>query len=155
MQFRLAAPHEHKALGDMIAGSFEPITWFKKVDARFGPLNGCDWRERWNQRLAKVFATQIVLVGEDERQIVAVSTGTYDRANRLGFVDLLAVERRFQRRGYGRLMLRGMLDHFRSLGAEHAHLECLDDNDAGNALYAAEGWTEVARSVKWFVRIDG
>jgi ribosomal protein S18 acetylase RimI-like enzyme len=38
-------------------------------------------------------------------------------------------------------------------GAEHAHLECLVDNEAGNNLYRSEGFTEVARSIRWFIRI--
>jgi ribosomal protein S18 acetylase RimI-like enzyme len=137
----------------MIIDSFEPITWFKKIDAAFGPLGGCDWRQRWEQRVEKVFAGQIILIGEAEGTVVAAATGTYDAGTRLGFVDILAVDTRFQGRGYGRLMLRGMLDHFRSLGAEHAHLECLSDNTKGNRLYASEGWTPLAESVKWFIRI--
>jgi ribosomal protein S18 acetylase RimI-like enzyme len=153
MTFRLARPDELSFLANMIVSSFEPITWFKSLDREFGPLNGCDWRERWRQRLDKVFATQIILAGEVDGAVVAAATGTYDEATRLGFVDLLAVDAAHQSKGYGRLMLRGMLDHFRSLGAEHAHLECLSDNTKGNSLYRSEGWTEVARSVKWFTRL--
>jgi hypothetical protein len=29
----------------------------------------------------------------------------------------------------------------------------LTDNDAGNALYASEGFVEMARHVRWFKRI--
>ena len=154
MTFRLARNDEHPRLESMIVASFEPITWFKKLDARFGPMNGCDWRARWRQRLDKVFASQVILVGEEDGEVVAAATASLEQDTRLGFVDLLAVHRDHQRRGYGRLMLRGMLDHLRTLGAEHVHLECLADNDAGNALYESEGWTEVARSVKWFIRLD-
>lgn len=151
LRFRIARPDEYPALRELIIASFEPITWFKKQDAQFGPLNGCDWRTRWNHRLDAVFASQIILVGVADGEVVAASTGTYEERTRLGFVDLLAVGLAHQGKGYGRAMLRGMIAHFRELGAEYAQLECLSDNDRGNALYEAEGWKPVATSIKWFL----
>ena len=48
----------------MVIESFEPITWYKKLEDRIGPLNGQDWRTRWHTRMQRVFETEIVLVGE-------------------------------------------------------------------------------------------
>lgn len=154
LSFRLATPADCPNLEPMVIDSFEPITWFKKVDDRFGPLNGRDWRQRWQARLAQAFRTQILLVGEAEGEIVAYASGAYNTDTRLGFIDLLAVDRRYQGRGYGREMLRGMLAHLRQLGAQHVHLECLADNDVGNHLYRSEGFVEVARSIRWFKKLD-
>ncbi|MBI4906646.1 MAG: GNAT family N-acetyltransferase [Acidobacteria bacterium] len=153
LSFRLARPDEFDALRPIIIDSFEPITWYKKVDDLFGPLNGLNWYARWQLRLDKVLATQIILVGEQNTEIAAVATGTYTESTRLGFVDLLAVALPHQGKGLGRDMLRGMLDHLRSLGAQHAHLDCLTDNDRGNALYAAEGWTNVTSSNHWLIKL--
>jgi ribosomal protein S18 acetylase RimI-like enzyme len=153
LAFRLAAPSDYDFLERLTIESFEPITWLRKVDARFGPLNGRDWRVRWQARFRHAFDTQRVLVGEADGRIVAFASGTLDADSRLGFIDLLAVDQRFQGRGYGREMLRGMLEYFKSEGAEHAHLECLTDNDVGNALYRSEGFTDLAHSVHWFIRI--
>jgi len=154
LRFRLAQPEDHVHLRRMIVNSFEPITWFKKLDEKLGPLNGVGWRERWDARLDKVFATQVILVGELDGGIAAAATGTLDTATALGFIDLLAVDERHQGKGYGRQMLRGMLDYFRSQGMQHANLECLTDNDRGNALYASEGWEIVASSNRWFIRLE-
>jgi hypothetical protein len=33
------------------------------------------------------------------------------------------------------------------------NLDCLTDNAAGNALYASEGFEEVARHVRWFRKL--
>lgn len=153
LEFRLATEQDRPALRSMIIDSFEPITWFKKLDAQFGLLNGMDWRARWEARLDKVFASQLILVGEAGGEIVAAATGTTDEAARLGFIDLLAVHSAHQHKGYGRLMLRGMLDHFRRLGMEQAHLECLTDNSRGNALYRSEGWQIVSTSHHWFTKL--
>jgi ribosomal protein S18 acetylase RimI-like enzyme len=153
LAFRLAAPPDYESLEKLTLESFEPITWLRKIDERFGPLNGHDWRARWRIRFRHAFETQRVLVGEADGCIVAFASGTLDMESRLGFIDLLAVDQRFQGRGYGREMLRGMLEYFKSEGARHAHLECLTDNDVGNALYRSEGFEDLAHSVHWFVRI--
>jgi ribosomal protein S18 acetylase RimI-like enzyme len=154
LRFRLAQPSEYSLLEELVIDSFEPITWIKKIDQRFGPLNGLDWRERWKLRMADALESQTVLVGESDGQIVAYASGTYDPRTRLGFIDLLAVDRRFQGRGYGREILRGMLGHLRELGATHVNLECLADNDVANNLYRSEGFEEVARSIRWWMRLE-
>lgn len=151
LSYRPATIDDRPAIDSLIEASFEPITWFRKIDLRFGPPGGRDWHARWRDRMDKIWASQLILVGEADGEIVAAATGTYDAGARLGYVDLLAVSQAHQGKGLGRNMLHAMLDHFRSLGAEHAHLECLADNDTGNALYRAEGFTEVARSIRWWL----
>ena len=157
LKFRIAEESDYQRLEDLCIGSFEPITWSKKADERFGPLNGKDWRQRWQARFSTVFNTQTILVGEIDgeagREMAAFASGMLDKETLLGFIDLLAVDQRFQGRGYGRQMLRGMLGWMKDHGAVYAHLECLDDNDAGNSLYRSEGFAEVARSIRWFIKI--
>lgn len=153
LDFRLATTADHAAIERLVIDSFEPITWQKKLDAQVGPLNGCDWRARWQSRLQKIFINQIVFVGESNSQIAAVATGTVDHESALGFIDVLAVSRDVQGRGFGREMLRAMIEHFQSLGCQYVHLDCLTDNDVGNALYDSEGFAEVARHIRWFRRI--
>ena len=73
LQFHLATASEHPRIESMVIDSFEPITWFKKLDARVGPLNGKDWRTRWQTRMRRVFESQIVLVGESGGELAAMS----------------------------------------------------------------------------------
>ena len=153
MTTRTAGERDFAALETLIIDSFEPITWQKKLDARFGPLNGRDWRARWQARLKNVFATQTVLLAESEGTICAMASATIDREAALGFIDVLAVARESQGRGYGRAMLRAMIEHLKRLGCQYVHLDCLTDNDAGNALYRSEGFEEAARHVRWFRKI--
>ena len=153
LEFRLATDDDRAAIERLVLEAFEPITWQKKLDAKFGPLNGCDWEVRWTNRLAKIFESQIVLVGEVAGEIAAVATGTIDEGAALGFIDVLAVGRGFQGQGFGRQMLRGMIAHYQALGCQYVNLDCLTDNDAGNALYGSEGFAEVARHIRWFKRI--
>ncbi len=153
LQFRLARPSDYQRLENLTIRSFEPITWMKKADRRFGPLNGKDWRERWQLRFRKAFDTQVFLLGEEAGEIVAFASGNLDADTRLVYIDLLAVDQARQGRGYGHEMLRGMLDYMKQQGAEHANLDCLTDNDVGNNLYRAEGFEEVARSIRWFKKL--
>jgi len=152
LEFRLAAISEYPRIEEIVIESFEPITWFKRLDKRVGPLNGRDWCTRWQSRMQQVFETEIVLVGKSSREMVAMSSGTLDRQDALAYIDLLAVDRRFQGCGYGREMLRGMMRHMKYLGARYVHLECLVDNETANALYRSEGFEEVARHIRWFRR---
>ena len=153
LEFRLAAAPEHQRIEAMVIDSFEPITWFKKLDTKIGPLNGRNWRQRWQARMRHIFETEIVLVGESGGEMVAMSSGTLDRESALAYIDLLAVDQRFQGRGYGREMLRGMMQHMKGLGGQYVYLDCLVDNDTGNTLYRAEGFEEVARQVRWFRKL--
>lgn len=152
LRFRPAAPGEYADLETMVIDAFEPITWARTIDLRYGPPNGMDWRERWRRRMRDVFAAEIVLVGEAEGKVVTFASGTLDAA-RIGFIDILCVHRDHQGRGYGRETLRAMLDHFRGLGALHCHLECLAGNEAGNRLYESEGFEEVARFLRWWIKL--
>ena len=153
LHFRLAEVREHPKIQEMVIESFEPITWFKKLDEQIEPLNGRDWRTRWEARLRQVFEKQIVLIGETGEGIAAMSSGTVDLDSALGYIDLLAVDRRFQGRGYGKDMLRGMTQHMKEVGAQYVYLDCLTDNDTANALYRGEGFREVARQIRWFRKI--
>jgi len=153
LNFRAARPEDYPRLQEMVIAGFEPITWARRVDQLFGPLNGKDWRERWRRRLAEVFAKQHVLVGEIQEQLVSMASASVDAEYRLGYIDLLAVHPQFQGRGYGRQTLRAMLAYLKQQGCEHVHLECLADNEAGNRLYRCEGFTEVAQFIRWFIRL--
>ena len=154
LEFRTVSPSELSRFEPLIIDSFEPVTWARRVDEVFGPMNGRDWRARWQSRVAKIFETQILLAAEDGGEPVAFSSGTYDAETRMAYIDLVGVSRAHQGRGYGRQMLRGMLRHLKTLGAEHAHLDCLTDNDTANALYRSEGFVEVARHIRWFIKIE-
>jgi ribosomal protein S18 acetylase RimI-like enzyme len=163
LEFRLAVESDFSALKAMVIEAFEPITWQKKLDRDFEPLNGRDWRERWAERLDNIFKTQIVLVGysrhspsavpESGEPIAAMASATFDRRAALGFIDVLAVNRGFQGQGLGRQMLRGIIDHLKTLGCQFVNLDCLADNDVGNKLYSSEGFVEVARHIRWFKKI--
>src|SRR5258708_5061888 len=90
LAIRPAIASDLDAVQRLVMDSFEPITWQKKLDVQFGPLNGRDWRARWRSRLEKIFQTQIVLLGESDGLLAAMASGLVDRDSALGFIDVLA-----------------------------------------------------------------
>ena len=153
LTFRLANPSDYPRLEELIIEAFATVTWFRKVDDIFGPINGLDWRERWKLRLESAFAHQTLLVGETDGAIVAYASGSYDPATRCGFIDLLAVDVEQQGHGYGREMLRGTIEYMKQQGALHVHLDCLTDNETGNKLYESEGFLRVAEHARWWLKL--
>jgi ribosomal protein S18 acetylase RimI-like enzyme len=153
LQIRLAGPQDHEQIEEMVIASFAPITWARTLDEKFGALNGADWLARWRSRLAKIFAEQIVLVGEVDNALTAMSSSSLDKQAALAYIDLLAVASGRQHEGYGREMLRATMQYMCGLGAQYVHLDCLTNNDKANALYRDEGFEEVARHIRWFRKI--
>jgi ribosomal protein S18 acetylase RimI-like enzyme len=153
LQIRRAETSDYAAFETMVIDSFGPITWARTLDEKFGPLNGLDWRARWKLRLQKIFAEQIVLLGEVQGSLIAASTSTLDAKAALAYIEILATAQSHQGRGYGREMLRITIRHMQELGAQYVNLDCLTNNDKGNALYVAEGFEEVARHIRWFKKI--
>ena len=153
MQIRRAIENDYADVEKLVLDSFEPVTWARTLEERFGLVNGLDWQARWKLRMRKVFAEQIVLLGLVDGVLTAVSTGTVDEATALAYIDILAVARGQQGHGYGREMLRATIQHMQGLGAQYVNLDCLTENDKGNALYESEGFVEVARHIRWFRRI--
>jgi ribosomal protein S18 acetylase RimI-like enzyme len=153
MHIRVADAKDYEQIEKLILESFEPITWARALDEKYGPLNGLDWQARWRLRVQNIFATQVVLVGESGDAIVAVSTSTVERMSALAYIEILAVARDCQRHGYGREMLSATIRHVQQLGARYVNLDCLTGNDSANALYRSEGFEEVARHIRWFRKI--
>lgn len=153
LTFRLATPTDHIRLEELALAGFGPITWARRVDEKFGALNGKDWKQRWKLRLSHIFATQIILLAEEGGDTVGFASGTLDSECKLAYIDLISIDPKSQGQGLGRELLRAMLKLMSERGAEHAHLDCLVDNDAGNNLYRSEGFEEVARHIRWFTKI--
>jgi ribosomal protein S18 acetylase RimI-like enzyme len=148
---RRMRPDEHEAIQEAVIDSFEPITWYKKLEAEIGPLAGTGWRDRWRKKLRTAFATETILLGEADGRVVAYAGGTYDAEARLAFLDILAVFKGNQGNGFGRAMLRGFMANMKQRGARYCHLDCLTDNDGANELYRTEGFFKAASSHHWFI----
>lgn len=151
--FREPTPADHDALIAMVVASFEPVSWYRRLDATLGPLNGRTWDKRFEDRVRDGLATQSACIGEDGGVIMTYAAGSYDERSRAAFLDLLAVAPGAQGKGLGRAALREFERRMQQRGALYLHLDCLTYNEAGNRLYESEGFFEAARQIRWFKKI--
>jgi ribosomal protein S18 acetylase RimI-like enzyme len=119
-----------------------------RIAARFG---GPPWHRvkmgAVRRQLADNPAGCFVAVTGD-RIVGYVSTSVNVVADRGWIIDL-AVAAEYQGRGLGRRLINRALDHFRALGLHHAKIETLDTNLAGQHLYPALGFVEIARQIHY------
>ena len=153
LTFREPEPADHDLLVAMVTLSFEPISWYRKLDARLEPLNGRPWDKRFEDRMRDALASQYVMIGEREGRLCSCACGVYDERSRSAFLDLLAVTPGEQGNGVGRETLREFERRMAAKGAKYLHLDCLVDNEPGNRLYQSEGFFEAARQIRWFKKI--
>jgi ribosomal protein S18 acetylase RimI-like enzyme len=150
---RFAAAGDLPRLIEVSLAAFGAITWQRAVDARFGPLQGLDWRERWRRRVERAFQEQTFLVLVDGDQIVGYACGAFDGAIGLGHLDILAVDPACQGKGHGRRLLHAFEDWVRSQGGSHLTLESLTGNETANEFYRKEGYEALASHFNWFKKI--
>lgn len=154
LTFREPEAADHDAIVAMVVSSFAPITWYRKLDARLGPLNGRAWDQRFEDRMRDALAGQYAVIGERDGRLASYASGKYDDRSRSAFLDLLAVAPGEQGGGLGRETLREFEKRMAEKGALYIHLECLTNNEPGNRLYESEGFFETARHIHWFKKIE-
>jgi len=84
--------------------------------------------------------------------VVCVSTRV-DRQSSQGRIPNLAVTAEFRGQGLGRRLIEHALDYFRREGLAYAMIETMAQNEAGQHLYPACGFVEVARQVHFARRL--
>lgn len=150
LQIRPVGPDDHDEIIQMVTAAFTPITFFPAMEQQFGAPNNVDWKTRWRLRLEKALAEQICLVYAPSGPIEAFTSSKIDPATRIALLDLLAVAPDLQGKDLGRQMLRRTLQVLKTKGAESCELECLTTNENANRLYQSEGFTELARLIRWY-----
>ena len=86
LNFREPTPADYDALIAMLVASFEPISWYRRLDATLGPLNGRTWDKRFEDRVRDGLKTQTAWIGEDGGAILTYTAGSYDERSRAAFL---------------------------------------------------------------------
>jgi ribosomal protein S18 acetylase RimI-like enzyme len=148
-------PDDLAALKRLTVESFEGVTLEQNVEEALGILNGHDWRWRKERHIDEDVAANPagVFVAEADGQLVGYVTTRIDRAAGQGRIPNLAVAAGTRGRGLGRRLIEHALDYFRREGLAYAVIETMAQNAAGNHLYPACGFAEVARQVHFARRL--
>jgi ribosomal protein S18 acetylase RimI-like enzyme len=152
---RLYRPDDLEALQQLTVESFTGVTLEQNVEQALGVLNGHDWRWRKARHVAEDAAANPagLWVAEADGRIVGCISTLIDRETGRGRIPNLAVAADFRGRGLGRQLIEHALDSFRQLGLAYAVIETMAHNEAGQHLYPACGFVEVARQVHFAQRL--
>ena len=129
--------------------SFTGVTLEQNVEQALGILNDHDWRWRKARHIDDDVAANPkgVFVAEAQGRIVGYITAFIDRETGKGRIPNLAVAAEVRGHGLGRRLIEHSLDYFRREGLAYAMIETMAQNEAGQHLYPACGFLEVARQV--------
>ena len=116
LKTRVAGDDEFDRVFDLLVESFEPVSYWKTIDERYGPLNGKDWRERWRGTLGEIQEKETLIVGEVENRLVAFATRKVDPETRLGDISVVAVRSGIRGRRTGISLHASVLDRTESIG---------------------------------------
>src|SRR5262245_35232785 len=153
MHIRPYRPDDLDALGRITVEAFDGVSLDQNLEARFGLVNGHDWRWRKARQIEADVATYAegVFVAEDEGRVVGFVTTQADAEAGIGRVPNMAVAADYRNRGLGRRLLAHALESFRRLGLSHARIETLEQNAVACHLYPACGFREIGRQVYYAI----
>jgi ribosomal protein S18 acetylase RimI-like enzyme len=103
-------------------------------------LSETNYTERWNRVIAD--GTSKVVVAEDGNDVVGFASGGRERAGEQGFegeIYAIYVLDKAQRRGFGRELVRSMVEGLRELGLTNMIIWVLRDNRPAREFYERLG----------------
>jgi ribosomal protein S18 acetylase RimI-like enzyme len=147
-QFR---PDDLPVLKQLTIDSFSGVTLEQNIEEKLGLLHGHDWRWRKARHLDDDATANPagIFVAESSGEIIGYISTLIDREAGKGRIPNLAVSAEFRRLGLGRALIEHALDYFRSEGLSYAVIETMENNSAGQHLYPAAGFIEVARQIHY------
>jgi len=152
---RLYRPDDLEPIKRLTVDSFVGVTLEQNIEDALGQLRGHDWRWRKARHIDEDVAANPtgIFVAETKGRIVGYIMTRIDREASKGRIPNLAVAPEFRGHGLGRQLIECALDYFRAEGLEYAVIETMAQNVAGNQVYPACGFVEVARQIHFARRL--
>lgn len=109
------------------------LNLWKKSGIHVGSSDTKEQLEKMLQRNPNLF-----LIGMVDDRIIGVVIGGFD--GRRGYVHHLAIDPDYQRKGYGKKLMRDLLNEFREMGVHKIHLFIEKYNEDVVEFYENKGW---------------
>ena len=144
------------AIKAITVASFHDVSIDAGIEKRFGLVHGRDWRWRKARHIDDDARRPqaAMFVAEREGQVVGYITTWIDAESGIGWIPNMAVDRDHRGHGLGRRLIEHALEHFRGRRIRHVRIETVEQNTAGQHLYPACGFREVARQIHYCLRLD-
>ncbi|MFX1407121.1 MAG: GNAT family N-acetyltransferase [Promethearchaeota archaeon] len=81
---------------------------------------------------------ELFLIGKSKNRVIAVVMGAFD--GRRGYVHHLAVDPKYQKKGYGKNIMDELMKKFRKMGVHKVHLFIEKYNKKTVSFYLKLGW---------------
>jgi len=142
-------PDDLEAIKRLTIESFAGVTLEQNVETALGVLHGYDWRWRKARHIDEDVAANPggIFLAEVRGRIAGYITTRIDHESGKGRIPNLAVTAEFRGQGLARRLIEHALDYFRREGLAYAMIETMAQNEAGQHLYPACGFAEVARQI--------
>lgn len=156
---RAARPGDIDRLKEITCEVFGPSAVDYYIEEHFGTVLGRDWKWRKVRHIDADVAENPggVFVFEREAdgrtEIAGYVTIVIDREGGIGRIPNLAVCSRAQNQGIGRKLLNHAFEYLRKEKVPYAKIETLVGNEAGEHLYPAMGFAEVARQIHYVKKL--
>jgi ribosomal protein S18 acetylase RimI-like enzyme len=143
-------PGDLEAMKQLTVEAFDGVTLEQNIEEHLGEVGGHDWRWRKARHLDEDGG---IFIAEAAGTLVGYITTQVDREAGKGRIPNLAVAAEFRGHGLGRELIEHALEYFREQGLAYAVIETMAQNVAGNHVYPACGFVEVARQVHFARRL--
>ena len=153
-RIRPARPGDVPWMREIIADSFEGVTFHHLLERRYGTIGARSWREWKADEIEETFRAhpESVLVAELDGAVVGVVSFRLDRQRLIGTIGNNGVDPTFQGRGIGSRMYAHVLDLFRQAGMRFAEVTTGLGDEAAPARRAYEkvGFRPLTQSIRYF-----
>ena len=127
------------------------------IEAKYGPIDGKDWRWRKVRRIDDDIAANAggIFVAVEDGEVVGYVTTRVDHDSKIGWIPNLAVLPNYQQRGLGKALIETALAYMAEVGMLYARIETLAHNVVGQHFYPSMRFEEVARQIHYIMPLDG
>lgn len=149
-------PDDLDRLRAIMVDAFDGVSIDQGMEARFGIINGHDWRWRKGRHLDADVAREPegIFVAEIDGESVGFISSWQDHEAGVGHIPNISLTPECRGKGIGRRLIKLVLDRFRESGLRAARIETLVQNEVGNHLYQSMGFREAARQIHFVADLN-
>ena len=132
---------------------FEGVSIDYGIEAKYGPIDGKDWRWRKVRHIDDDITANAegIFVAVENGEVIGYVTSRVDHDSKIGWIPNLAVLPEYQQRGIGKNLIETALIYMAEAGMLYARIETLAHNTVGQHFYPSMGFEEVARQIYYIM----
>jgi len=153
MMIRCFEEKDREAVKNIAAICFEGVSIDCNIEARYGVINGLDWKTRKKRDIDQDLNKnpEGVFVAEENGAPVGFITTVFDSDTLIGRIPNLSVLSCARGKGLGRKLIDCAVEYLKNKGMKYIQIETLEQNSLTMDFYPKEGFQEIAGKV-YFIR---